>query len=269
LLGSLLGLMGRERPDLTCLLTLPLDYASEQGHPVADPEALSWINQARASEERFRLRPMQFLFPYLRGPRFALRSPVGLVAGMQAAVARRGGPWRSMAAKPMRTDARPYPDQTLAQVLQLRQAPGVGVLQARNGIVSLDDERLAVPALHPNDYAQSQDLGRFDSFRSAEIGRFLGYLRRQLLALGETLILNMDYRDPRPRFLLDQFLRRLHALGALRGALPEQAYQISESHTQEGVMRYDIMVAPAFPIDRLYLTFSSRDGAWQAEVAGV
>jgi len=268
LLPRILDLVARHRPDLACLFTLPLAYSGSLGRPVADNGALAWIDAVRGSGNRQKLRLVQFLFPYLRGPRFGLRSPVGLVAGLQAGVARRAGPWRSMAGRPMVTDALPYPRFSRARMLKLREDPGVGVLQVRNGRVSLDDERLSVPALHPDETAGASDLKRFDGFRSAEVQRLLGYLRRQLQALGESLVFNLDYRDPRPRFALEQFFRRLHAGGALRGALPQDAFRITENHTREGAMIYEIMVAPAFPIDRLYLTFSNLNGAWQASVAG-
>ena len=267
LLPRILDLVVRYRPDLVCLFTLPLTYSGSLGRPVADDAALEWINAVRHSGNRQQLRLVQFLFPYLRGPRFRLRSPVGLVTGLQAGVARGAGPWRSMAGHPMVTDALPYPRFSQARMVKLREDPGVGVLQVRNGRVKLDDERLAVPALHPDETAGASDLKRFDGFRSAEVQRLLGYLRRQLQALGETLVFNLDYRDPRPRFALEQFFRRLHAGGALRGALPQDAYRITENHTREGAMIYEIMVAPAFPIDRLYLTFSNLNGAWQASAA--
>jgi hypothetical protein len=269
LMQGILSWVARHRPDLMCLFTLPLSYSGDIGRPAADEASLQWINSVRNSAGADSLRHAQLLFPYLRGPRFALRSPVGVVAGLQSALAQRAGPWRSMAARPMLTDALPYPRLSLARTLELRENPGVSVLQAINGRVCLDDERLAVPALHPGDYADTQDMSRFDGFRSAEVQRFLGFLRRQLQTLGDTLIFNMDYRDPRPRFSLEQFFRRLHARGALRGALPSDAFRITESHTAEGVMVYEIMVAPAFPIDRLYLTFSNLSGAWQGEVLNV
>jgi hypothetical protein len=96
--------------------------------------------------------------------------------------------------------------------------------------------------------------------------RFLGFLRRQLQALGEQLIFNLDYRDPRPRLLLEQFFRRLYSQGALRGASAEQAFSIRESTPQEGAMLYEIMLAPAFPIDKLFLTFANLNGEWRSEV---
>jgi len=50
--------------------------------------------------------------------------------------------------------------------------------------------------------------------------------------------------------------------------LPEDAYRVTESQPGEGMMLFEIMVAPALPIDRLFLTFTNLDGEWQAEVAG-
>ena len=269
LVRPIANVVARYRPDLTCLFTLPLAYSGDLGGPVVDSRALQWLGDRRSGSDGYGLRHVQFLFPYLRGPRFVLQSPVGLVGGLQAAVARSSGPWRSMAARPMLTDALPYPRLPLAQTLQLREDPGIGVIQFRNGQICLDDERLVMPALHPADYANTGDISRFDSFRSAEVGRFLGFLQRQLQALGDTLVFNTDFRDPRPRMALERFLRRLHAMGALRGALAQDAFGITESHTQEGAMIYEIMVAPAFPIDRIYLTFTNRNGSWQTEVAGV
>jgi hypothetical protein len=34
------------------------------------------------------------------------------------------------------------------------------------------------------------------------------------------------------------------------------------------VLAYDIELAPAFPVDRLRLTFANRDGEWHAEATG-
>ena len=269
LLQGILSLLGKRRPDVQCLFTLPLAYSGELDSPMIDQQALDSITQIREGGSGHLLRHMQFLFPYLRGPGFSLHSPVGLITGQQSAVARNQGPWRSMAARALATDALPYPKLSLTETLRLREKPGVGVIQHRSGKVSLDDERLVVPALHPSDYKDAIDRKRFDGFRSAEIMRFLGFIRRQLQALGEILVFSSDYRDPRPRLLLEQFFRRLHKQGALRGALPEDAFQITEINSQEGVMLYEIMLAPALPIDRLFLTFTNQNGDWQGDLSHV
>jgi hypothetical protein len=276
-LRGLLQWTARHRPDIQTLLTLPLAYSGEIDSPVVDQQALgriSGIRKDRDSESRHLLRHVQFLFPYLRGPGFALRSPVGLIAGKQAAVTRAKGPWHSIGALPLLSEGLPYPRQSIAQMLSLRQEPGVGVLQVRTGFsgrdqLSLDDERLVMPALPPSDYTEAENIDRFDGFRAAEIMRFLGFLRRQLQALGEQLVFNVDVNDPRPRLLLEQFFRRLYNQGALRGKVPEEAYQIHQPRqTQEGAIQFDIQVAPAFPIDRLFLTFINMNGEWQMEVKG-
>ena len=131
----------------------------------------------------------------------------------------------------------------------------------------LEDERLMVPVLHPKDYARAVDPRRFDGYRSAEVGRFMGYLLRQLRALGEALVFDTDPRDPRPGLLLEEFFRRLHDLGALRGAQPEEAFDVRPATTREDLIAFDIEIAPAFPLDRLHLTFFNRAGAWQARIA--
>jgi len=269
-LRGMLQFISSHRPDLQCLFTLPLAYSGELDSPVLDPAAWSALAGYQENRDTAQaLRHVQFLFPYLRGPRFALHSPVGLIAGQQAAAARRDGPWRSMAAKPLNTDALPYPRLSIAQTLVLRDKPGISVINYRHSFsggaqLSLDDERLVVPALPVADYPF--DRQRYDGFRSAEVMRFLGFLRRQLQALGEQLIFNLDYRDPRPRLLLEQFFRRLYSQGALRGASAEQAFSISESIPQEGAMLFEIMLAPAFPIDKLFLTFANLNGEWRSEV---
>lgn len=276
-LRGLLQWTARHRPDVQTLLTLPLAYSGEIDSPVVDQHTLSWISEIRKdreNESRHLLRHMQFLFPYLRGPRFALRSPVGLIAGKQAAVARAKGPWHSIGALPLLSEGLPYPRLSIAQMLRLREEPGIGILHVRTGFagrgqLSLDDERLVMPALPPSDYAETDDIDRFDGFRAAEIMRFLGFLRRQLQALGEQLIFNIDVSDPRPRLLLEQFFRRLYNQGALRGRVPEEAYQVHQPRQiQEGAIQFDIQVAPAFPIDRLFLTFINTNGEWQMEVTG-
>ncbi len=271
LLRGILQYIGRHRPDVQCLLTLPLSYSGAAGSPVVARRGLERIKAVRSSASGHLLRHVQFLFPYLRGPGFALRSPVGIIAGKQAAVARFRGPWHSIGAQPLLSDGLPYPPLALGEALALREEPGVGVLVLRTGPgtssrLSLDDERLAVPALPPADYAGAE-AGRFDGFRAAAIMRFLGFLRRRLQALGEQLVFDVGAGDPRPRLLLERFFRRLYEQGALRGRLPEEAFQIRQSEPAEGVLRFDIQVAPAFPIDRLFLTFVNADGEWQMEVS--
>ena len=270
-LRGILPLISRHRPDLQCLFTLPLAYSSEIGSPVADQAALDLLTAICDGESGHLLRHLQCLFPYLRGAGTRLQSPVGVIAGKQAAVAAAKGPWHSMAALPLRSASLPYPRLSVAQTLALRDQPGIGVLTTRTGFdgraqLSLDDERLIVPALPPADYTGAEERRRLDGFRAAEIMRFLGFLRRQLQALGEQLVFNADVNDPRPRLLLEQFFRRLYNQGALRGRVPEEGYRITQSQPQEGAIQFDIQIAPAFPIDRLFLTFVNLDGEWRAEL---
>jgi len=265
LLQRLLATLDRHRPDMQCLFTLPLAYSNVLDSPQVDETSLQALIQSRAQPGAHLLRQVQLLFPYLRSEQYSLFSPTGVLAGTLARSARTRGIWRSVAAQTLVTDAHPYPPVSQVQKLQLRENPGVGVLQQKKGLTTLDDERIMVPALHRDDYNTGDNSARLKSLRSAEVVRFLGYLVRQLRALGESLIFNVDYRDPRPRLLLEKFFNRLFEQGALRGNRPEQAYSIRQSYPQEGVIAIDIEIAPAYPVDKLVLTFINRDGSWLTE----
>lgn len=266
--------LATHRPDMVCLFTLPLGHESRLGRPVADAAALADLEDLRSTTSGTSdtqlpgsLRRIQFLFPYLRGQRHKLVSTVGIVAGLQAKVAAAEGPWRSVAGLPMVTDSKPYPAVNTFEATRLRETPGVGVIGHRSPLTTLDDERLAVPALHPLDYAGSaSSMQKFNSYRSGEIARFLGYLLRTLTRLGESLVFNVDAADPRPELALEEFFRGLHQAGALRGDLPEDAFRIERRFPQADAVLFDIEIAPAFPIDRLRLTFVNRSGSWAAEV---
>jgi hypothetical protein len=285
-IAAVLGALARWRPDVQFLHSLPLQYSGAVGGPSANVRVLDVLADLAAGRQPAEpdgplalrlglgprtaagLRRIQLLFPYLRGPGVPLASPVGLVAGRQAWVARREGAWRSMAGQPLVTGASPYPLVTSHTAERLRGRPGVGVLVRRRGRVELEDERLAVPALHPDDWLHARDRARFDGFCSGEVSRFLGWLMRRLRALGESLVFDLDPADPRPRLLLDELFRSLFTAGALRGSLPEEAFSIRPGVAGAGIIAYDIELAPAFPIDRLRLTFANRDGEWQAQVVG-
>lgn len=269
LLQRMLGFTYKHRPDIQCLFTLPLSFSDTLGSPEIDQQTLDQLNLVRQQSQAHLLRQVQFLFPYLRSPRYSLRSPVGIVAGLIAESAQRRGIWRSVAGLPMQTDARPYPEVNTINKIHLRETPGIGVIYRSAGKTNLDDERISVPALFRDDYLPSDDSEQLQGMKSAEVVRFLGFLVRQLQALGERLIFNVDYRDPRPGLILDSFFRDLFRRGALRGRLPENAYSIRQAPLQEAVIAFDIEIAPAFPIDRIQLTFINRQGEWSTELQNV
>lgn len=251
--------LARLRPDLQCLLALP--FAAEQSGESPRPAAdfLAHLQDIAAEPEGALaegLRHLQFLYPYLRGPDRQLGSPSGLIAGLQAEVSQLRGPWRSVAGRPLPGRSLPYPAVSRQSATALRETPGVSVLVTRRGHGELDDERLAVsawPARLLGHLPPAQR--RAEHLRAGETMRFLGWLRRELHALGERLAFDVDPRDPRPGMLLGDFLDRLHRLGALRGPLPEQAYRLSQRQDAESSLMFDIEIAPAYPIDRIRLTF--------------
>ena len=126
-----------------------------------------------------------------------------------------------------------------------------------------------------NDWQRVQQAGKLVIGTSADYPPFEFYNSNYALdgfdvalakALGEQLVFNADVNDPRPRLLLEQFFRRLYNQGALRGRVPEEGYRITQSQPQDGAIQFDIQIAPAFPIDRLFLTFVNLDGEWRAEL---
>jgi hypothetical protein len=257
--------LARLRPDMQCLMALPFDagHGSESPRPsldflahldeIVDPAG---VNTGINAELADKLRHIQFLYPYLRGPDRQLGSPSGLIAGMQAEVSQLRGPWRSAAGRPLPGRSLPYPAVSQQLATALRDTPGVGVLVNRKGHGELDDERLAVPTLPSRLLGHlTPSRSRAEHLRSGETMRFLGWLRRELQALGEQLVFSVDPRDPRPGMLLGDFLDRLHRLGALRGRLPEQAYRLAQRQEGESTLVFDIEIAPAYPIDRIRLTF--------------
>ena len=174
-----------------------------------------------------------------------------------------------MAGTPLSSANFPYPRLNRAQLLTLRDAPGISLLERRNQRVELDDERLCVPALPADDYLNSTDLSRFDGFRSAELMRLLGYLRRQLTRFGEQLVFSADASDPRPRLLIERFLRTLWQRGALRGQRAEDAFTLRQIPSGESTLLLEIEIAPALPIDRIRLTFTNTGSDWQTEIGHV
>lgn len=261
--GRLTALLRTHRPDVVVLHTLPLRYENRLAGPGVSWPAIDGLKHLRNGEDGHAMKRIQLLFPYLRGTDGTLRSPVGTIAGRQAASAAGRGVWYSIAGEDLFTSARPYPELNRQVVLMLRDEPGVGILRMADTGVQIDDERLMVPALHRDDYPQSS------GYRSAEVMRFMGFLLRKLTELGDALVFKIDAGDPLPRLVLNQFFMSLFRLGALRGRLPEQAFRIHEKPPVDNALGFDIEVAPAFPVDRIEIKFVNLSGQWQATVGHV
>ena len=263
LLRRILPWLGKYRPDIQWLWPLPLAYDPDRQIPMVNRTALASIPDISPGHW---LRHVQFVFPYLTGDQGRPVSPCGVLAGMQSRTAQTEGPWRSIAGRPLVTPGEPFPRQSTPARRTLREIPGISVITRTPRGVMLDDERLAVPALHPEDYSRSRLQGFSDAFRSAEVMRFMGYLRRELRQLGQSLVFKTDYRDPTPRLALENFFGELHRRGALRGSLPEEAFRITQVSGPEGEAAFEVMLAPTLPIDRIRLTFTNLHGEWQGEL---
>jgi len=248
--------LARRRPDLMCLMSVPFAVQAAGELPAPAAPWLALAQQAAGLGDA--LRQVQWLYPYLRGPGRPLVSASGMVAGLQARVAQRFGPWRSAAARALPAGALPWPPASAQQAAAWRAA-GLSVLVQRNGRAMLDDEALPVPVLPSADLANMPRAQRARAdWRSAEVQRFMGWLRRELQALGERLLFDVDAQDPRPEQALRHFFTQLHAAGALRGARPEQAFRIqavAAGDSAESTLAFEIELAPAFPIDLIRISF--------------
>lgn len=258
-LSRIVRVLAKLRPDLQCLFALPFDAEAEGELPVPSRRYTEFLAEAaEVGSPRFSpaLRHLQFIYPYLRGPGRPLGSPSGLVAGTQALVSQRLGPWHSIGKAGLPGQCLPWPPLSQITATALRASPGITVLLRRAQQTVVDDERLCVPCLPPvqlNELPpQSQVV---EAWRSAEVMRFMGWLRRQLQALGERLVFDVDVRSPRPAMAVRDFLGRLHAQGALRGARPEDAFSVRQRAEGQGTLILEVEIAPTFPIDRLRITF--------------
>jgi hypothetical protein len=255
---NILVLLAKKRPDMMCLFSLPMLSEGSETMPTVDSSAIATLQSIKSGSGAHQLRHLQLIFPYLQNPQGSLLSAVGLIAGRQSAVSDNEGPWRSIAAKPFACAASIYPPLSKAQQLQLRNEYGVTVVHGKPDSLQLDDERLAVSVLPDASGSSSINAG----LHSAEVMRFMGHLRRQLTALGNQIIFNSDYRDPQPKLMVEHFLRQLFHQGALRGDTADAAFRVSVDHSREGVIAFDIEVAPSFPIDRIKLKFTNEIGSW-------
>lgn len=243
------------RPDMQCLWTLALQYQNKLGSPSLSTDALADLTTLK-TDSRYRqgLHRIQFLFPYLRQDQ-QLYSASGLIAGRIASQTIRMGAWRSVAGTALPDNSVLYPEINYRVAVQLRETYGLGLLVRQGGRTYLDDERLASPYTPKFGQVIADDATQ----RSGEFVRFMGFLQRQLLRLGESIIFSLDPLDPRSQLLLEQFFNRLHENGALRGGTG-QAYSIEQVASEEHVLKYDIQIAPVFSIDRIRLSFSHQQG---------
>lgn len=273
LLRRMLSFTAQHRPDIQVLFSLPLaapEHSSSValGRAFANVDFIAQIEQARQAKGAHLLRQIQFVFPYIRHQQYPLYSSVGVLSGTISRSSRERGSWRSIAAQALTIDGQLYPYVNQQQKLALRESPGVGVLVQREQAVVLEDERIVVPALHRNDYsAHGTNNSRLANLHSGEVVRFIGYILRSLKQFGEKLVFDVDYGDSRPILLLEKFFTALYEAGALRGELPEEAFSLQQHSTQEGHIEVDIVIAPAYPIDRIELSLINRDGQWRSALA--
>lgn len=245
ILTPMLRTLARHRPDMHLLLAVPFDRQLEGESPRPSEEALADLRMLQDSDLRRDLHRVQLTYPYLVSKDMPAISASALLAGAMAETTARQGAWRSVAGRPLPGAYQPLPIVSLQQCTRLRDEIGIGVLRTRQTRLQLDDERLAGGVFGEMSEAS----------RSGEVARFLGWLHRELERLGRQLLFNVDAADARAMIVLQDFFTHLYQLGALRGRVPEQAFEIREA-VSDATMIFDIALAPAFPIDRIHLKFS-------------
>jgi hypothetical protein len=162
-----------------------------------------------------------------------------VVAGSIAKSARQRGAWRSIAGTPLLADALPFPVVGRLDAARLRETQALSVLLLVDGRLELDDER-----------CRASEWGD-----SAEVVRFIGDLRRRLTRFGERLAFVIDPDDPRLELGLTRFFTGLHQAGALRGKTADAAFSLTRRPVGDSAVAWDIAIAPAYPIDKIVLSF--------------
>ncbi|MCP3849978.1 MAG: hypothetical protein GY694_07040 [Gammaproteobacteria bacterium] len=266
------------RPDLMCLYTPALEYDVQNNQALLSPSDIDAINELKSLQpEANYLRHIQFIFPYLQGVDYPLKSASGYVGGTQCANAKRNGIWRSIAGLSLNVNGTPYPAINTNQLNLYRQQYGLSTFYDQGKIITLDDEQLTVSAINLNNTNFKQGnvnhiftKENLEKNRSAEIKRFMGFLLRELKQLGESLIFNTDAQDPAPRILLESYFNQLYQAGALRGSNETEAFSIvnNSSVTTDNIIQYDIQLRPAYPIDSIKLIFNRINHNWEVNAHG-
>ena len=273
LLKPIIHHLQKYRPDLMCLFTPSLEQETADTQAQIAEQDIEHIRQIRNNfAESSWLRRIQFLFPYLKGNDYLLKSISGCIGGMQCINASKQGIWRSIAGLPVTIDGSPYPSIAASEVQNLRHNPGLSVLYDKGQFITLDDEQLTVPSIISEQQSRTRQAAD-EPHRSAEISRFMGFLLRELKKLGESLIFNSDANDPAPRMLLEAFFKQLYQLGALRGNNESEAFQINRQAPQNqsgnnNSIEYQIFIRPSYPVDSIQLTLIQNQNYWQVSSNG-
>jgi hypothetical protein len=92
--------------------------------------------------------------------------------------------------------------------------------------------------------------------RSAGNRRLMGWLTRQLVALGEQLVFDHHYGDGRVELILMDFFDDLQKAGALAGRQVSDAVKIIPRSAAANVVAYDILIRTALTVETIQLQFT-------------
>lgn len=249
-LKKILKIIAAYRADMTLLMAFPYDKKMAGELPTLSEKAEQDLSVWRLETDRFLLRHVQLIYPYMQDTQENLSSPCAILAGKILSSATLKGSWRSIAGLDLQTFKRPFPNLAIKDIHHLRENIGLAVMSQQNGRVQLDDERLSVA------YVEN-----VPSTNSGELARFMGWLMRSLEKLGLDLIFEAEALALKSDIILQNFFGRLYQMGALRGKNAEAAFSVKSYLDGEGKVIVDIEIAPAMAIDRLILDFRLENGA--------
>ncbi len=234
--------LAAQRPDMQLLFCLPIGADQTLATAGIAARAQSYLYGAGAAI----LPQVQALAPMLNGaPGAGAASASGQVAGMIAAMAENSGVWPSLYGQALPAGAVPLRAIENRALADLR-ALGVTVLRAGGQGAVIDGDYMAVP------------LGATVSAarRSAGNRRLMGWLTRQLVALGEQLLFDNVYDDGRVELILMDFFDDLQKAGALAGTQVSDAVTITPRSAAANVIAYDILIQTALALETLQLQFT-------------
>jgi hypothetical protein len=234
--------LAAQRPDMQLLFSLPIgaDQTLASAGLAARAKAYLYGDNLKGPA----LPKVQALTPMLNGEGGAA-SPSGLVAGMIAGMAEAEGVWPSLYGQVLPPGATPLRAIENQALTELRQW-GVTVLRAGGQGAVIDGDYMAVPPGGAGLAVQ----------RSAGNRRLMGWLTRQLVALGEQLVFDSNYEDGRVELILMDFFDDLQKAGALAGRQVSDAVKITSRNAAANVIAYDILIKTALSVETIQLQFS-------------
>lgn len=277
------GFIARHRPDVQLIAALPL--ADETAPGLHDPLRLmhdeSWLDGGLENGTSIASAFVQLVYPWLRSPASELlperlEPPDGALAGMLARNAITRGAFRSLTGL-RQTDLRDIrPRLSQAQMFAAYDRAGTGAspnaaLIDRVSLFGFGNEGIEVLS----DVTSSNA----DAHRPANVNRIISMVRRSAQKAGEEYLFenNGERLWAALTQRLNDVLRVLYDLGALRGKTPEDAFFVrcdrstmSQQDLDQGRVVALVQFEPAASIESIEVVLSMRqNGTVSLQTIGI